>query len=534
MVSNDNIATYTDCGPYSAAQLSRIAAATELYDAGLHVFPVIFGSKYPHGRHGFLNAARLWRPSLPSLFADNNISIRTGRLSQNLFVLDCDSPSRFDEVGKWLADRNIVAWIRSSVRGGQYWLRCEEGEIKNKKDGDLDVLGNGLYSLVPPSFHPSGSQYRWVTKVGSLPQAVSVSQMQFLSLELKNAQSKSKEKKGALPLVADTVLIGRDASAYHSDSEAEYAACLSMIGAGYSDDVIMTYFRMNEPPHYSKVGLQNFVIYILNEAHAYHDAQPTFKSSISNQSKQSGRFVECAQKTTWPGRGGNTDKCVYLALCERMRMDQGDPFRASIRELAELANIDRTTTERSLKRLIANKLVVRDVVGKTDNSNCSGAGCYRLTSPSTDEVRTVFPTEDVGKPTVRTSVSLSHDIWTSKGLGKSCWLIWDTLMRIGSSTQNEIASATGKSLRSIKPTFAKLVEYDLVIPTESGWMAKEVSRSELDIIALSEGALGTGGARVAQHLAERQRLVTNLLEIEIRKWKQSHGGSRQLNQVRKR
>src|SRR5262249_22670463 len=115
----------------SAIDKEIIAGARVLYDAGPNVFPIPFASKDPYGSTTILTTSRIHHSYIEELFTGSNIAVMTGRLSQNLCVLDCDDDDTFAFVGENLRKRKIRAWIRMGMRGAQFWLRCAEGEVQN-------------------------------------------------------------------------------------------------------------------------------------------------------------------------------------------------------------------------------------------------------------------------------------------------------------------------------------------------------------------------------------------------------------------
>jgi hypothetical protein len=205
-------------------------AAMELHAAGMNVIPLprvtmkqYGGKKPPFGSHSILFTTRLHADDLPELFKWANVGVLAGRLSQNLFILDCDSPHEFERVGGELARRNISAWISKSGRGGHYWLRCVEGEIASAKLSDvLQVIGARGYIVAPPSVHPSGVIYEWARREGELPPLVSIDDLDFLPLSL------AKARRGQLPQIARQVLAEGKLGDYASWSEAELSAAMSL------------------------------------------------------------------------------------------------------------------------------------------------------------------------------------------------------------------------------------------------------------------------------------------------------------------
>ena len=494
-----------------------ITEAQSLYDLGLNVLPVIHGCKKPYGEHGFLTTTRLYRPWLPALFADSNLAVVTGRLSGNLVILDCDSLETFAQIGNALATRDIQPWTRNGVDGGQYWLSCAEGELANTKIGELDVLGNGTYTLAPPSLHPDGINYCWLKRISPLPPVVSLAQLDFLQLRMASIQHPSQEQSHILPLVADRVLIQQDISGYASNSEAEYAACMSLLAAGRSDPDILGLFEVFSPPHYEKVGNRRFGQYVLNSARAYIERadQVTARSGITHSSS----YVQWAQCQPWPGRTGATDRAVFLALCERMKMERGMPFRASIREVAELAGVNKETAMKALRRLTELGFVRHS---HSLHKGHSGASHYRLVLPTeVITTRTVGVTYTPVGVNVRSS-NTGHDVWHSRALGKSAQSCWAALYEAGTLTVAELATWTGRTPPTIRRVLARLAEFGLAQTDNKNWQVLDVASDALDRIALELGTSGKGEARTERHQEERQKWASSRILEQERRWQESH------------
>ena len=490
-------------------------AACGLYDAGLHVFPVVRASKKPYGPHDFLNTTRLWRPSLPSLVASSNIGVRTGRLSQNLFVLDCDSAEAYESVGKALQSRSISSWVRNGVDGGQYWLRCAEGEIANCKFGEIDVLGNRLYTLAPPSIHPSGTVYEWLSMEGTLPPVVSVQDIDFLPLRLQSTTHKAKNQKTSeLPDVANRVIIERDASEYASNSEAEYAACMSLVNRGWSDEQILRIFKSFAPSHYSKVGDENFMNYVLSAARRRCDKYSGTSYSRVEKSSHSSVYRQWAMNHAWEGRTGAVDKVVFLALTERMRMGGGMPFRASIREVAEIANIDKMTAKRSMQRLLSASLIAQVSGEKKMHSAAKVNAAEYTISVDLKAVHTVGGTYNSVGDSVCTSCT-SHDAWHTRALGKSAYDCWSALLLNQGSSVTQLGARTGRTRPTITKALALLEKYGLAQAAEGRWTAVVLTDVAMDAIAYDCNCLGKLSSRKASHTSERQRRATAIIEAQI-------------------
>ncbi len=509
-----------------------IREALDLYDASLNVFPVIRASKEPYGSHSILTTTRLHRPSLPALVRGSNIAVMTGRLSGNLFVLDCDSEGSFQRIGHGLATLSIAAWPRNGVDGGQYWLRCQDGEVANAKVGDVDVLGNRKYTVAPPSLHPSGMVYEWLHRAGPQPPLVSLDTLGVLGLGLETVgRRRARGKMHELPVVADRVLVEQDTSAYHSDSEAEFAVCLSLIGVGYGDADIMYLLSLFPPPHYAKVGETHFKRSVLDQARM-KQRPPDRASSRRPGDPHSSAFMRWAEARPWPGRTGNTDRAVYLALCQRMRMDGGIPFRGSVREVAELAGVNKETACAALSRLVKAGLVHLEGQDGAARSARYSLAVHVLSEYVPVAQEPVCPppasgenqsqTRTVGEAYALVGVSVrnseAHDVWHSLALGKSALACWTTLQAAPGLTEAEIVARTGKTRPTVRLALGKLDGHGLAHADDGHWRAVDVSVAVLDQIAQEQGTLGRAEGRVQRHREERERHATAIIEAQKRNW----------------
>lgn len=260
-------------------------AAIQLYDLGFNVLPIPRvgaehgGKKPPYGPFSILFTSRLGRSSLPLLFERSNLAVICGRLSRNLFILDCDLPHTFQWIGRELEMNNIDSWVTASLRGGHYWLLSSEGEIKNADpQPGLQILGNHKYVVAPPSVHPTGVIYEWIRRNGTLPPTISLDKLLFLE-----HLSLIKTRQSIFPPVAQIVLIEKNTDDYLSNSEAELSAAMSLAKAGYTEEDIISIFEKYKPPHFSskKNPTGWFQRYLLPKAFAYANSAPNSYKLVS-------------------------------------------------------------------------------------------------------------------------------------------------------------------------------------------------------------------------------------------------------------
>ena len=152
----------------STAGDSLYAAAAEYLSFGWSVIPL--AGKQP--------AIKTWkeyqsrystREELTKWFgtgdlAKTGVGIVTGKIS-GLVVVDCDTP---EDSAYWRSHFLMSPLTVKTGRGGEhiYYKAPEGAEIRNRAGvflRHIDVRGEGGYIVAPPSLHPSGKHYAWVT-----------------------------------------------------------------------------------------------------------------------------------------------------------------------------------------------------------------------------------------------------------------------------------------------------------------------------------------------------------------------------------
>jgi len=101
---------------------------------------------------------------LQHMFKDpSNIAVLTGKPSGIVFA-DGDSPRAIDWIKRNLPETPLQF---ETGRGEQFGFKYPGSQVPTKahlKDIELDLRGDGGYSVVPPSGHFTGKQYRWLEK----------------------------------------------------------------------------------------------------------------------------------------------------------------------------------------------------------------------------------------------------------------------------------------------------------------------------------------------------------------------------------
>jgi hypothetical protein len=137
-------------------------AAIDYARRGLPVFPLIPKTKRPACAHGKddatvdLDRISAWWEANPRC----NIGLRPLR---GYVVLDVDPRS-----GGTLDALGAVPSTRTAATGGggwHLWFR-HDGRVRGRLAGTtgVDIKTGSGYLVVPPSVHPNGNQYRWVSE----------------------------------------------------------------------------------------------------------------------------------------------------------------------------------------------------------------------------------------------------------------------------------------------------------------------------------------------------------------------------------
>ncbi|MCH5202682.1 MAG: bifunctional DNA primase/polymerase [Oscillospiraceae bacterium] len=144
----------------------------------LRVFPLPKGAKLPYkGTNGFKDATTdkdtiiNWWTKNP----DANIGIATGLQANGLFltVVDIDDNKEKGKNGRqtirdWEANNGVLpnTLVSKTGSGGLHCLYWTNEEYRNRTGllQYIDVRGEGGYIVAPPSVHPNGTTYQWVTE----------------------------------------------------------------------------------------------------------------------------------------------------------------------------------------------------------------------------------------------------------------------------------------------------------------------------------------------------------------------------------
>ena len=132
-----------------------------------NVIPVPSGTKEPIIKWKDYQERRAEETEIARWFPDDykgNIAVVLGKTSGNLCDIDCDSIELLEILSKALPDTMIV----KSFRGGHFYIRTDYEIHKFTLDlgkyGKVEVLGQGQIGILPPSLHPRGITYEFISQ----------------------------------------------------------------------------------------------------------------------------------------------------------------------------------------------------------------------------------------------------------------------------------------------------------------------------------------------------------------------------------
>jgi hypothetical protein len=103
-----------------------------------------------------------------------NLAVVCGAISENLVVLDCDTSDKFYELSSIICEKtgttDIIDYttiVRTS-KGCHIYFKTDS-PVKSMKFPNLDIKGEGGYVIGPPSIHPSGAEYKFISDTGVPP-----------------------------------------------------------------------------------------------------------------------------------------------------------------------------------------------------------------------------------------------------------------------------------------------------------------------------------------------------------------------------
>jgi hypothetical protein len=134
---------------------------------GFNIIPVPSCTKEPVIKWKAYQERKATHEEVSAWFPDNykgNIAVVLGKTSGNLCDIDCDSHELLEILSKAVPDTMIV----KSFRGGHIYVSTDyeipKFTLNLGKYGKIEVLGQGQIGILPPSLHPNGITYEFISQ----------------------------------------------------------------------------------------------------------------------------------------------------------------------------------------------------------------------------------------------------------------------------------------------------------------------------------------------------------------------------------
>lgn len=515
-------------------------AAIELYDLGFNIAPTKPGSKMPF-RWRVLVGTRISRDYIVPLF-DNGagIMVLTGRLSMNLWILDCDTQQDAARQAEQFKRRDLHPWRVNTARGAHFWGLSPDGELGNTSGEGWQFWGSMHYCLCPPAVHPTGAIYEWAERSGKLPPVIGLADLDWLQLKTRAVKRKS----------FDPHLIDADPLACLSKRNREFikhgapelTRNIRLFSAAC--DLHGNDFHMNEAidiltPAAQSSGLSHSEITETIKK-AFRQLRTPAKQNHTNFKPLPtwARAVTWARSHKWQAlnfsvmnsRGkptsitvtSGTARDVFIALCERSRRDSADVFRASRREVAELANMTRFTIDRAIACLVAAGYII------TRGTSTNGASLFAFGPEVLRHEASNTNGSDISGQLCNKRTDARADVFRRGALGKTAELIWQAILPPNTpATKAEIARRVGCDRATVGRVLSAdgLPKWGLASEIRPRlWIGNGADDRYLADVAVKSGTSGKAAARRARYAVERQAYASSTILKSKRQWERVHIG----------
>lgn len=512
-------------------------AVLQLYDAGMNVFPQPFGHKsgYPWKR---LQYTRLHRENpangLLDLFRhSSNAAIMCGFTSGNLFVIDCETQDTFLAHLYAMKARNIPIWAVQTARGGHIYLRSSEGEVHNVIPGELpdaEVRGQNGYVLAPPSLHPSGKLYKWIIREGETPPVVHPDQIDWLKTRagMRVRLTYDPPRQPERETIPRWTFYEVSSSSNLSGTTRDYLDTGHLIPPGSRNNRLFSAACDFAGNDYSYHEAEYMLLPpALGSGLSEREIQRTLKSAYS-QNRQPARpenhqpapahwryALYFASRHQWTGRTRTTDRSVFLALVERARAGSNEQncFRASVRELAQLARMGTGTVQKALKRLSNPADERAALLVRRGNDRMSGASLWQFSDDvltQGKELAARLKKNDLPTHLAGYAASLFNADACERGtVGRSSMYLYRYMVEhLHPMMPAALSEAARLTVNQVNYALNRLKENGLVRREADGWVAIPMSDKQLDAHV---NAAPRGITRRKRFKKERQLFVGNIL-----------------------
>lgn len=526
--------------PDETDNYSLLTIVHRLSQWGIQILPAIYGKKQTSFKWTpFQNTRMQWHlypDDMRFMFAGNtNLVTITGRVSagrgKSLVVIDFDDSDLFRRaVQASYANFGQVFAVNSS-RGGHLWFFVSDGEIVNsstnasdeKRIHNVDILGRNKFAVLPPSakIDENGKKHHYTfhdaTDETEPPPLASIA-------ELQNALGHLLIQQNGKPYEIRRYSKTRRTAQGDTDRTtlAEYRRTARTTQSDNRNNVTANYMKVLLRQGHDKYEAANEVrLAMVQTKLSISEIDKTINSIIKSykpakQSKQSATWKHALaywHDAQWQGRTASRDKAVFQALVDRCKVDANSEgiFIASVRQIADKADISRGSAGRALQHMQDSNLIIRqnrstehaeyqdasewvfsDIVAKWDTNALKGLIGEGYSVPQNNKLDDILGT-------------------LRNTLGHIAIAIYEYLC---SQSESCRASTIAREIGHNRSTVSKYLKSDNQL-VDSGLVHKDgyfYSAPQLDMMRLEGIAADTGAYEVQ---AERAKRFNNERQVRL-------------------
>ena len=509
---------------YRFAETPVQREAIRLRQMGFSVGPTLPAQKIPFAWRQ-LTYTKIHPSFILELFDGQvGIFVVVGEISHNLTILDCETDEAARRHLNEFNRRGLEPWRVRTARGEHFWWLSADGELANIQPdalgGDAELRGRRGYCLCPGSIHPTGVLYEWIFRSGAQPPLFSIDQLDWLPLELSRPTPSKRVSDDPLRCLSranrELIIRGVDAS---SNGDAIFAAACDLAGNGFSEsDALEALLPVAHRSHVSMDDLERTV------GNAYskprQPARPhNRRTSVKEDAKDVIRARRFAASHKWTNLScpdgttvsAVTARRVFGACIERCRLDKGQTgvFRASVREIAELANVSRNSASRALRALLNNDYLVS--CGSSD----VGARLMAFDKTVLQSGDNISPP---GHYNTVPKCNATQDAFARGALSPNGQRVWAQLMSRQCSV-HELAETLNLHRSTVYRHLETLASVSLVNRVDDTyWVGLPATVERLRDIAELCGTNGNAERRAERHNEERSVYASRVILARKREW----------------
>ena len=503
--------------------LSKVKDSVTVYhEAGINVFPAIYGSKETNTKWKSFQENFLDKDERLSMFKDSNtgnIAGLGGVTSHNLAILDIDNPRVFESTiaknNKFKEIRNST-WESLTASGRPHIFICTSEPIRTGKDNlkefGFEIRGEGGYALLPPSYvskdGQQGLEYLWQRRKTDKPLLINLNELNELGIITKPIEQKEKQNLKPFgiswqyykPLVLgnfENCLFSKGSNTGKSLSELEFHFVLHLLDLNYSTERIVNFFeerlhldtRYKTLPSYHR---RDYLQLTIQEA----------KRVMLNNTKLSEKLFKNLNRFPFRelfGRSANTARATYGYALEVFKRTGKESINLSVRELAENTGMSISTASNSIDRLIK-----KSFLEEGSKNDFWEAKSYKLS----DKPLSIKLEQEISYQRETTS----NDAFRSN-LGKTGALFFDTLCTHEEISLSELWKKC-KAIMSKSTFFRKLKQFKEKGIVEMNSNVITLKNKDLNSIAEKIGTKGKSEKTKEKFSKERKFHRENVKQIK--------------------